>query len=99
MWIKHLFLGFIGLASGVGVAAGTFAFIIVIGVVPRMIAKCNRAENTILFENMIVLGGIFGTVMSVLQISDFQPGTGFCMYMVSVRAFLWDALQWHWRKS
>ena len=29
MWIKHLFLGFIGLASGVGVAAGTFAFIIV----------------------------------------------------------------------
>ena len=45
MWIKHLFLGFIGLASGVGVAAGTFAFIIVIGVVPRMIAKCNRAEN------------------------------------------------------
>ena len=46
MWIKHLFLGFIGLASGVGVAAGTFAFIIVIGVVPRMIAKCNRAENS-----------------------------------------------------
>lgn len=30
-----------------------------------MIAKCNRAENTILFENMIVLGGIFGTIMSV----------------------------------
>ncbi len=50
MWIKHLFLGFIGLASGVGVAAGTFAFIIVIGVVPRMIAKCNRAENTILLK-------------------------------------------------
>lgn len=39
MWIKHLFLGFIGLASGVGVAAGTFAFIIVIGVVPRMNCK------------------------------------------------------------
>lgn len=50
MWIKHLFLGFIGLASGVGVAAGTFAFIIVIGVVPRMIAKCNRAESTILLK-------------------------------------------------
>ena len=71
MWIKHLFLGFIGLASGVGVAAGTFAFIIVIGVVPRMIAKCNRAENTILFENMIVLGGIFGTIMSVF--TDISP--------------------------
>ena len=97
MWIKHLFLGFIGLASGVGVAAGTFAFIIVIGVVPRMIAKCNRAENTILFENMIVLGGIFGTIMSVF--TAFRSGTGFCMYMVSVQVFLWDVLQWHWQKS
>lgn len=84
MWIKHLFLGFIGLASGVGVAAGTFAFIIVIGVVPRMIAKCNRAENTLLFENMIVLGGIFGTVLSVFTNLMFPVGHwllyvyGFC---------------------
>lgn len=84
MWIKHLFLGFIGLASGVGVAAGTFAFIIVIGVVPRMIAKCNRAENIILFENMIVLGGIFGTIMSVFTDISLPVGHwllyvyGFC---------------------
>lgn len=84
MWIKHLFLGFIGLASGVGVAAGTFAFIIVIGVVPRMIAKCNRAESTILFENMIVLGGIFGTIMSVFTDISLPVGHwllyvyGFC---------------------
>ena len=77
MWIKHLFLGFIGLASGVGVAAGTFAFIIVIGVVPRMIAKCNRAESTILFENMIVLGGIFGTIMSVF--TDISLPVGHCI--------------------
>lgn len=65
MWIRHLFLGFIGLASGIAVAAGTFAFIIVIGVVPRMIAKCNRAADTLLFENMIILGGIFGSIVSV----------------------------------
>ena len=78
MWIKHLFLGFIGLASGVGVAAGTFAFIIVIGVVPRMIAKCNRAESTILFENMIVLGGIFGTIMSVF--TDISLPVGHWLY-------------------
>ena len=99
MWIKHLFLGFIGLASGVGVAAGTFAFIIVIGVVPRMIAKCNRAESTILFENMIVLGGILAQLCRYLQISAFRSGTGSCMYMVSVQVFLWDVLQWHWQKS
>ena len=85
MWIKHLFLGFIGLASGVGVAAGTFAFIIVIGVVPRMIAKCNRAESTILFENMIVLGGIFGTIMSVFTDISLPVGLlALVCYMVSV---------------
>lgn len=65
MWIKHLFLGFTGLAAGFGVAAGTFAFIIVIGVVPRMIAKTNCAAHTLLFETMIVLGGVIGTVLSV----------------------------------
>ena len=65
MWIRHLFLGFIGLAAGGAVAAGTFAFIIVIGVVPRMIAKCSLAKHTVLFENMIVLGGIMGNLVSV----------------------------------
>lgn len=65
MWIRHLFLGFIGLAAGGAVAAGTFAFIIVIGVVPRMIAKCSLAKHTVLFENMIVLGGIVGNLISV----------------------------------
>ena len=65
MWIEHVFLGFLGLAAGGAVAAGTFAFIIVIGVVPRMIAKSNRAEAILLFENMIVLGGITGCAASV----------------------------------
>lgn len=100
MWIKHLFLGFIGLASGVGVAAGTFAFIIVIGVVPRMIAKCNRAENIILFENMIRAWWDFWH--NYVGIYRYQPSgraLAFCMYMVSVQVFLWDVLQWHWQKS
>ena len=46
-------------------AAGTFAFLIVIGVVPRMIAKCKQAKYTVLFENMIVAGGITGNAVSV----------------------------------
>lgn len=65
MWIEHIFLAFLGLTAGVAVSAGTFAFIIVIGVVPRMIAKSNRAADTLLFESMIVLGGIFGNIVSV----------------------------------
>ena len=76
MWIRHLFLGFIGLAAGGAVAAGTFAFIIVIGVVPRMIAKCSLAKHTVLFENMIVLGGIIGNLISVFTGLPLPFGRG-----------------------
>lgn len=50
---------------GGAVAAGTFAFVIVIGVVPRMIGKCNRAAGTLCFEQAIILGGILGNIVSV----------------------------------
>ena len=65
MFLKHILLGFLGLAFGGAVAAGTFAFVIVIGVVPRMIGKCNRAVSTLGFEQAIILGGILGNIVSV----------------------------------
>lgn len=65
MLIKEIFLSLVGLAAGFAVSAGTFAFIIVIGVIPRMIGKCNRAEETLHFENAIILGGILGNIVSV----------------------------------
>ena len=65
MLIKHLFLALVGLAAGGGVAAGTYAFLIVVKVLPRMIGKCNRAAKTIHFENAMILGGILGNLVSV----------------------------------
>ena len=71
MLLEHIFLGFSGLAAGLAVSAGTFAFLIVIGVIPRMIGKCNRAAETLHFENAVILGGICGNLASVfLQIRD-----------------------------
>lgn len=89
MWIKHLFLGFIGLAAGTAVAAGTFAFIIVIGVVPRMIAKSNTAAQTLLFENMIVLGGSTGCVVSVFTDMPILSGSWLlCIYGLCAGIFV-----------
>lgn len=65
MFLNHILLGFLGIAFGGAVAAGTFAFVIVIGVVPRMIGKCNRAAGTLCFEQAIILGGILGNIVSV----------------------------------
>lgn len=65
MWIRYLFLMFCGLVSGVAIAAGTFAFIMIVGVVPRLVGKCHRAAGTLIFENAIVLGATLGCVWSI----------------------------------
>ncbi len=89
MLIKHIFLGFLGIASGFVVSAGTFAFLIVIGVVPRMIGKCNRAAETMHFENAIILGGILGNIASVFLQLRFPFGPLFlCAYGLSAGIFV-----------
>lgn len=80
MWIKTLFLMFCGLASGVGIAAGTFGFIMIVGVVPRLVGKCHRAAGTMLFENAIILGTVFGCVCSVFP--DIRLPFGNLMLLV-----------------
>lgn len=75
MLIRHVFLGLCGLAAGIGVSAGTFAFLIVIGIIPRLIGKCNRAAETMHFENAIILGGIGGNLLSVFPQIRIPLGT------------------------
>ena len=65
MWIRYLFLFFSGLMAGSAIAAGTFAFIMIIGVVPRLLGKCHRASGIMGFENSIILGAIIGCVWSL----------------------------------
>ncbi|MGN0348637.1 MAG: stage V sporulation protein AB [Roseburia sp.] len=89
MLSEHIFLGFVGLAAGLAVSAGTFAFLIVIGVIPRMIGKSNRAAETIHFENMIILGGIFGNLISVFLNLRLPLGSPLlCVYGLSAGIFV-----------
>lgn len=75
MWIKEIFLAFCGLVFGSAVAAGTFAFILIIGVVPRLIGKCHRAAGTMLFETIIILGTTTGCVWSTFPQMPIPFGT------------------------
>lgn len=68
MWIKEIFLGFIGLASGMAVSAGVFSFIITVGVVPRIIGKSRTASDIILYENAVILGGTLGNIFALFHI-------------------------------
>lgn len=88
MWINHIFLGFVGLAAGLAVSAGTFAFLIVIGVIPRMIGKCNRAAETMHFENAVVCGGVLGNIASIFPVRIPLGQLLLCAYGLSAGIFV-----------
>jgi len=57
---KNFFLVIVGFASGMVISGGIFAFIAGIGVVPRLAYKTKTVSNIRLYEDAIILGGIFG---------------------------------------
>ena len=65
MLLKSITLLIIGLCSGLGVAAGTFAFFLVIRVLPRMIQKAKLNHKVIFIENVVIRGILFGTILSL----------------------------------
>ena len=67
MLFKSIILLIIGLCSGLGVAAGTFAFFLVIRVLPRMIQKAKLSHKVIFMENMVIRGVLFGTILSLFS--------------------------------
>lgn len=81
-------MAFVSFACGVAVSAGTFAFILVIGVVPRMIRKMNLADKVICFENMIVLGVLTGAVVSIIEWEARLPVTWIGHLLLGVYGFV-----------
>ena len=59
--MKEIFLIIFSVASGLMVSAGVFAFIAAIGIVPRMAWRTGTRHYVRFYEDVIVLGGIFGT--------------------------------------
>ncbi len=60
MFLKYLFLTVCGLSAGGVIAAGLFAFITTIGVIPRLAGKTHTAYASRLYEDCIVLGAGLG---------------------------------------
>ena len=65
MWSRHFFLAFMGLAAGLAVSAGTFALIISLKIIPRMIGTGHSAGHIFLFENATMIGGVCGCIATV----------------------------------
>ena len=73
--IYHVLAAVAAFLAGVGVSAGTFAFILVIGVVPRIMGRM-EIKDVVLIENVIVLGVVLGNISSTFEVivynSNFQ---------------------------
>ena len=54
----HIVVVLAGLIAGAVISGGIFAFIVVIGVIPRLIQRTKTAKHIWLYETMITLGGI-----------------------------------------
>ena len=61
IWWKILAAVWIGFSAGMVVAGGIFAFIAVIGIVPRLAQRTQTGKWIWLYEDCITVGGVLGT--------------------------------------
>lgn len=57
----------IAFASGIIISGAVFAFIAIIGVVPRLAQKTRTEDKILLYEEAIIWGGIVGTLSMVFN--------------------------------
>ena len=63
--MKWLFLVIIGASYGMLAAAGVFTVLVAVGLVPRFAGKTHTAKKVLLYEEMVILGTVVGTLLSV----------------------------------
>ncbi len=73
---RMIIIAFAGLSSGGLVAAGTFAFITMIGIIPRLAARTRTASYMWWYENAVISGGTIGSIIYVfeLKLKLWYPG-------------------------
>ena len=60
-------MGLLGLCSGFTVAAGVFAFITMIGIIPRLAARTGTARHIYKYECAVIWGGTLGNIWALFQ--------------------------------
>lgn len=80
--INYMFLIISGLSAGFLTAAAYVAFIAMLGVFPKIAAKTNTAKQCILYENCLMLGILFSTLLQfcVTYESSTLPQTAVIPY-------------------
>lgn len=80
--LKSIVLILMGFGGGVVIAGAVFAFIAIIGIVPRLAQKTNTEKYIKFYEEAIIWGGIFGT--STMLIDYYIPVGSFVVILFSL---------------
>ncbi len=67
MLIKLLILFVIGLGGGNIVAAGIYAFISLLKIIPRLSTASNTVKHTLFYEDCVTVGAVLGNLIYVFQ--------------------------------
>jgi len=71
MTINVLFVCFIGLAGGLAVGSGFVAFLVVLGIIPRLTQLTKTMKMIRFYEWAVVLGAVFGGTGSLWNYEFF----------------------------
>lgn len=63
MWWQNAVYVVVGLCGGFFVAGGLFAFLALVGVIPRLVAGTTTAKYIIFYEDMSLLGCVGGNLL------------------------------------
>ena len=92
MLLRQLFLGFTGLCAGGVIAAGVYAFLAIIGVFPRLMGKTGTRKHILLYETVIVAGGVLGNLLDLYEfpvpLGSLLGQTALGVFVLSVGIFV-----------
>lgn len=87
MW-QQIFLGFFGLCTGSVVSAGLVGLIIGLSIVPRYAGITHTGDKILLYENVTMLGIVFGNLFYLFQWKIPAGNIGLAIYGVCAGIFL-----------
>lgn len=88
LWQQGVLI-FLGISAGGVVAAGVFAFLAIIGVFPRLIGKTKTRNHILLYDTVIISGGVLGNLLDIYEIPILFGGTGLlAVFGLSVGIFV-----------
>lgn len=88
---QNIALAFVGLSAGGVIAAGVFAFLVIIGVFPRLIGKTGTKRHLLLYGTVIVTGGVLGNIADLYEFSILLHGLAMpflCIFGLAVGIFV-----------